>query len=292
MDINPFYEKEPLGRPFPFLAWDSYKAPFWFPMHWHERVEILYILKGKFNAYINETQYEGKRGDIIIINSGLIHGFFDPSPDTCARIFQFGLDIFDETLTDLHDRDFQGPVFSRRSLITASRDGRIHTLLEKLLKEIFEEYQKKIPGYRLVIKSKLYELSALFLREVAAEKSSPEKITNKKNATQYLEHIFSLMLENFDKPGFSLDDAARSTGLCKSHFSRFLKEQTGLGFHEHLARIRLRQAEKYLAESGQSITDIAYLCGFQSLTTFNRLFKAYTGTTPSIYRNGKNAILR
>jgi AraC-like DNA-binding protein len=291
MDINPFYEPASLDRPFPFLAWDSFKAPFWFPMHWHERVEILYILKGKFLAYINEARCDGNQGDIIIVNPGFVHGFFDPSPDTLARIFQFGLDIFDETLTELHDRDFPGPVFSRQSLITSSRDSGIHTLLEKLLKEMFEEYQKKIPGYRLVIKSKLYELSALFLREVATEKASPEKITNKKNATQYLEHIFSLMLENYDNPDFSLEDAAHDIGLSKYHFSRLLKEQTGQGFHDHFARIRLRQAEKFLVESGQSVTDIAYNCGFQSLTTFNRLFKTYTGTSPSAYRSGKNVFL-
>jgi AraC-like DNA-binding protein len=291
MNEKPFYENAPQDRSFPFLTWDTFKAPFWFPLHWHERIEIVYILKGGINAHINGIQYEGNQGDIITVNMGLIHGFFDPCPNTAVRIFQFGLEIFDETLIEFQNRDFQGPVFSRRSLITPSRDGRIHAKLEELLMGIFEEYQEKKMGCRLVIKSKLYEIAALFLREIPVKLPVVKKIPAKKNNTQYLEHIFSLMLDNFDNPDFCLEDAAQGIGLSKYHFSRLLKEQTGQGFHDHLARIRMRQAEKYLVESGYTVTDIAYRCGFQSLSTFNRIFKTYTGTSPSIYRNGKNVLL-
>jgi AraC-like DNA-binding protein len=287
----PFYESEPLDRVFPFTAWDSFKAPFWFPLHWHERVEILYILKGGFRASINGILLEGNQGDIITINTGLIHGFFDPAPGTYARIFQFGLEIISEALVEIHDRDIHGPVFSRRPLITPSADGKIHARMEGLLMEMYEEYGQKNPGYRLIIKSRLYEMAAMFLRDIPVEQPPGAKFFNKKGSAQHLERIFSFMLENFDNPDFTLEDAAGGAGLSKYHFSRYLKEQTGQGFHDHLARIRLRQAEKELVESDRSVTDIAYLCGFRSLATFNRLFKAYTGACPSVYRNGKKIAL-
>lgn len=289
---RPFYENDPpLDRSFPFLAWDTFKAPFWFPLHWHERVEIVYILRGSFRASINGISREGNQGDIIIINTGLIHGFFDPSPGAYARIFQFGLEIFDETLLEIQDRRLRGPVFSRRSLITASGDGKIHSRLEGLLMDIFEESQRKDSGYQLVIKSKIYELAVMFLRDISTEQAPQKRIPHKKNNTRHLEQVFSLMLENYDNPDFTLENAARGIGLSKCHFSRFLKEQTGQGFHDHLTRIRLRQAEKSLVESDRPVTDIAYNCGFGSLATFNRLFKAYTGASPSVYRNGKAAVL-
>jgi AraC-like DNA-binding protein len=156
---------------------------------------------------------------------------------------------------------------------------------------IFEEYQQKKPGYRLVIKSKLYEIAVIFLREISAEQSDRGRIANKKNNTQHLERIFSLMLDNYDNPDFTLEEAAQGIGLSKYHLSRFLKEQTGQGFRSHLTRIRLRQAEKQLVESDQPVTDIAYDCGFQSIATFNRLFKSNIGASPSTYRNGKISLL-
>jgi AraC-like DNA-binding protein len=273
------------------LAWETFKAPFWFPLHWHERVEIVYILRGSFRASINGTPHQGNQGDIITISAGLIHGFYEPSPGAYARIFQFGLEIFDETLLEIQDRRFRGPVFSRRPLITPSQDGKIHSRLEGLLMDIFEEFQQKSTGYRLVIKSKIYELAVMFLRDIPPERLPPKKISNKKANTRYLERIFSLMLENYDNPDFSLENAAAEIGLSKYHFSRLLKEQTGQGFHDHLTRIRLRQAEKDLVESGRPVVEIAYTCGFGSLATFNRLFKAYTGASPSVYRNGRAVIL-
>jgi AraC-like DNA-binding protein len=289
---RPFYENDPpLARSFPFLAWETFKAPFWFPLHWHERVEIVYILRGSFRASINGIPHQGNQGDIITINAGLIHGFYEPSPGAYARIFQFGLEIFDETLLEIQDRRFRGPVFSRRPLITLSQDGKIHSRLEGLLVDIFEEFQRKSSGYRLVIKSKIYELAVMFLRDIPPERFPPKETSSKKTNTRYLERIFSSMLENYDNPDFSLENAAAEIGLSKYHFSRLLKEQTGQGFHDHLTRIRLRQAEKDLVESGRPVIDIAYTCGFGSLATFNRLFKAYTGASPSVYRNGKAVVL-
>jgi AraC-like DNA-binding protein len=240
---------------------------------------------------INGREREAGQGDIVTINTGLIHGFFDPSPGAYARIFQFGLEIFDETLVELQDQGGGGPVFSRRPVIRAARDGSNHARLEGLLMGIFDEYQQKGTGYRLVIKSRLYELAALFLRDIQAEEPARGHAVSKKNNTQYLQRIFSSMMENFDNPDFTLEDAAGIACISKYHFSRFLKEQTGQGFHEHLTRFRLRQAEKQLVESDQPVTEIAFRCGFQSLATFNRLFKAYTGTSPSVYRCGKIALL-
>jgi AraC-like DNA-binding protein len=49
--------------------------------------------------------------------------------------------------------------------------------------------------------------------------------------------------------------------------------------------VRVGRAEKYLVSTDIPIIDIVYLCGFASLTTFNRLFKRYTGLTPSSYRS-------
>ncbi|MDR2447802.1 MAG: cupin domain-containing protein, partial [Treponema sp.] len=91
MECLPFYEKEKrLDRSFPFIAWDSEKPGFWFPFHWHPHVEIVYILKGSLEAVVNGKSEEGDQGDIFVVDSGLIHGYSNPSPAACARIFQFG----------------------------------------------------------------------------------------------------------------------------------------------------------------------------------------------------------
>ena len=49
-------------------------------------------------------------------------------------------------------------------------------------------------------------------------------------------------------------------------------------------QIRLKKAEELLKKTDKKITDIAYLSGYQSIATFNRMFKQETGQTPSEYR--------
>jgi AraC-like DNA-binding protein len=288
---QPFYEKEsmePIERTFPFLVWDSPRAPFWFPAHWHERMEILYVLKGRLNADINGKAWEGQQGDILTIDTGLIHGFFDSSADAAVRIFQFGPDIFNEALVEVQNRELATPIFGQRPLISVDTDSGLHDSLERLLMEIHKEYQRKEAGFRLAIKAKLYEIAALLLRNAPPLPEQDSRVRcNKKNNTQLLERIFSCLYDCHDDPSFMLEDAAREVSVSKFYLTRFLKEQTGQGFHEHLTRIRLRAAENHLAGSDMPVTDIAFLCGFQSLSSFNRAFRRYIGVSPSVYQTRK-----
>ena len=292
MKAQPFHEEEQFDLSFPFRAWDSYKAPFWFPLHWHEPLELLYILKGKLNLSLNGQSRECRQGDIIVIDSGLVHGFFDPLPETLARIFQFGRSLVDETLGELRTEDPEpdsaDQVFRRKILINATGDPGLYNSFGNILEEIFRENEQKMPGYKLAVKSGLYALTLKLLRKKPGENNvhweKSASISAEKNSTQYLERIFSFILKSFDRPELSLDDAAAEAGLSKFYLSRFLKEKTGQGFHEHLALVRLRNAEKFLAGSDIPIIDIAYRSGFQSLATFNRIFKTYTGLTPSAFR--------
>jgi AraC-like DNA-binding protein len=288
MDEMPFHQKELTKPPFPFLVTASIKKPFWFPLHWHEQIEILDILEGTLKVLINGKTWEGEKGDIFIVDTGLIHGFFDPSPESEVRIFQFGREIFDEPLNPADDKGPERPVFGRNPRISLAGNRVLYLRLKNLLSDINREFQKKEGGYRFIIKADLYKLAAFLLRNVPGENPFPAaRIINEKNHTRYLEQIFSFMYTCFDNPALNLDDTAASVGLSKYYLTRFLKDQTGLGFHDHLSRIRLGRAKQYLAESDKPVIDIAYLCGFRSLATFNRVFKEYTGTYPSAFRNRK-----
>ncbi|MDR2477430.1 MAG: AraC family transcriptional regulator [Treponema sp.] len=281
----PFYEKEKLDPSFPFLAWERVKSNFWFPFHWHAQVEILQILSGRLDVIISGESSEGRQGDIVIVDTGLIHGYANPAPGTGARIFQFGLDIFAGILPDLRSREHT-LVFGRQTLFTRNSDGPLHSNIEKFLAGIFTEYQSNAPGFRLSVVGQLYEMTVALLREIPTQAAVPLRVKPKINHDR-LDLIFSYIAENFDNPNLSVEMAAKEARLNKFYFSRLMKEQTGQTFSEYLSHMRLHRAEQYLVESDMPVTDIAYNCGFNSIATFNRLFKTYTGTSPSAYRNGK-----
>ena len=77
---------------------------------------------------------------------------------------------------------------------------------------------------------------------------------------------------------------ARALNLNSSYFCRHFHRHTGVTFHTYLAQVRVEKAKARLLQSLDPITEICYVSGFQSVSDFNRVFKAKVGTTPSKFR--------
>lgn len=82
----------------------------------------------------------------------------------------------------------------------------------------------------------------------------------------------------------SLDELANEAGFSKYHFARLFKEITGTTCHNYLLGRRLLFAKTLLADFSLPITEVAMRSGFNSLATFNRIFKFQIGCTPSEFR--------
>lgn len=82
----------------------------------------------------------------------------------------------------------------------------------------------------------------------------------------------------------SLAEVAGDVGLSRERLSRLFHESLGITFSDYLNEVRLGHARRRLASEDESITNVAYSSGFQSLSQFNRRFKAAEGMSPSEYR--------
>jgi AraC-like DNA-binding protein len=82
----------------------------------------------------------------------------------------------------------------------------------------------------------------------------------------------------------SLGKVARAANTSPNYFSEKFKEATGLNFVEYVARARYEKATALLREGDLRISEIAFACGFQSLSQFNRVFRKFAGKSPTDYR--------
>ena len=286
MEQKPWYEKFLLDPVFPFYLVDEKFANY--PFHWHKYLEILHVVKGKMDVSVNGKIHTVHKEDIIIVNSDLIHGYFNVSQDTRTIKVQFGTEIFDQLLVDIRDGRNDSLIFNRKVLITKTQDEKVHKELVKLIYELRHEYYNKTEGYRLAIKKNLYDLALLILREIPLRQnfSKTNNIVNPNFSA--LERAFSFIYEHYNDPGVTLKNASDAAHLSKFHFSRFFRERTGMTFYTYLSRLRVNHVQELLCKTNMTITEIAYNCGFMSLKTFNRIFKTYTGVSPSLYRGGKS----
>lgn len=90
------------------------------------------------------------------------------------------------------------------------------------------------------------------------------------------------------KETFDLEDVANVAGLSPFYFCKMFKKVTGDHFTVYVNRVRTENAKVLLLNPNLRVNEVAYECGFQSLTHFNRIFKKFAGVSPTEYREANN----
>jgi AraC-like DNA-binding protein len=199
---------------------------------------------------------------------------------------QFHKDLFSENglkknqlnlILILLEKSQRGVLFSQE--ITRQLSERILTLIKK-------------KGFDSILElmSLLNELSQskdMTVLSNSTFNSQDQSTYNSRRIQKVMEHINL----HFQKP-ISLKEVATLTNMAEAAFSRFFKTRTGLTFVESLTDIRLGHANSLLVNSTQSISEIAYQCGFNNISNFNRIFKKKKGCSPKEFRESYAAEAR
>ena len=98
-----------------------------------------------------------------------------------------------------------------------------------------------------------------------------------------IEKIMTFLNNNFHE-NITLGDAAKIAGMAEVSLSRFFKLRTGKTFIDTLNEVRLGHATRMLIDTTNSINEVAYKCGFNNMSNFNRIFKKKKESTPKEFR--------
>lgn len=97
-------------------------------------------------------------------------------------------------------------------------------------------------------------------------------------------HCMAHMERNYNEP-LAIGELARMANMSERGFYRVFQEATGTTPNQYLTNLRIATASELLSKSEQSITDIAYECGFQDSSYMAKQFKKHMGVTPREFRN-------
>lgn len=100
----------------------------------------------------------------------------------------------------------------------------------------------------------------------------------------FLQKIKQLVLTNLDDAEFGNVRLAQKMLLSQSQLFRKLKALTGRSVAVHIRSIRLRKGRELLQNSGSTISEVAYNCGFTDPAYFSRTFSKEFGTAPSSFK--------
>jgi AraC-like DNA-binding protein/ligand-binding sensor protein len=131
-----------------------------------------------------------------------------------------------------------------------------------------------------------------FLREIGnfvIDNRNKLLFLKKINTPDRIEFIEDFIQKNYQE-NLTVPGVAKRFFLSPHHFSRIFKRHTGVTFVEYLNLYRVNQAQTLLESSHISISEMAFLLGFGSVSQFYRAFKNVTQISPANYR--KNLLIK
>ncbi|MGI9288161.1 MAG: helix-turn-helix domain-containing protein [Pseudomonadales bacterium] len=98
-------------------------------------------------------------------------------------------------------------------------------------------------------------------------------------------HLARVFVEDHYHEKIRVEKIAEFCGMNEGCFARCFKEEYNMTFCKYLSRFRMEKAKQMLRNPNASVTDVVYAVGFSDPSYFTRLFRRFTGTCPSCYRD-------
>jgi AraC-like DNA-binding protein len=117
----------------------------------------------------------------------------------------------------------------------------------------------------------------------STSQGAPAKTETERESHRRFDPAVSFVEENLTEK-ISLGEVAQLCGLGLFQFSRAFKRERGTTFREFLIQRRINRALQLFDDPKASVTDVAFAAGFNDLSYFARVFRRYTGVSPSLYR--------
>lgn len=255
-----------------------------FKRHWHEHMQVYYIISGIALIECGNNSFKASPGNIVIVNGNELHYLEGISDDLSFYVLRIEPMFLFSNQVDLLQTKYLTPLYQNRIAFfnLIENDPKITSCITDMI----DEYENRKMGYELAVKALAYELLVLLLRgyiqKIISRKESHEKIQSLKR----FEAVLSLMESNYAET-IHLEELAGLVNLSTCHFCRTFKQITGRTTTEYLNGVRVRKAAELLEDSDLNITEIALTCGFDSANYFSRIFKRLYGVSPSKYRESR-----
>lgn len=245
------------------------------PAHWHEEHEIIKVVNGKFHYEIGSEKGTALPGELLYINSGVLHAGIPEECEYCCAVFEIGFLSKNNTacgkvLSPLENGDVM------ISLHLPVDDKQVDSTVSRL----FDILLGGAGGNELQVQG----LLLLLLGDLTQSQNIDERaedILTKKNSMK-LKRALSVIENDYSMP-ITLETLACEAGMSPKYFCSFFKQMTHYSPIEYLIRHRIEVACYRLMSGSQNITDLAYACGFNDLSYFIRTFKKVVGVTPKQY---------
>lgn len=257
--MKPFYEQ-------PRAAWISHQQNLDFPLHIHDAIELVYVLRGTSVVNCDSRQYVLQPGDIFLAFPHQVHGY-EQTADFDGYILIASSSTLDNCREMLTKAQPAQPVIHA----TGEAAEQLLTLLRMMWQDRKNAPKALLQGYCLVLLNKLVALTGTVSRSTRPDT---------------LQTILRYIGEHYREP-ITRAELAQAVGYNESYISHLISTQLQMPLTDYITMLRLDDARHLLQETEIPIHQISLTLGFPSVRSFNRYFLQAMEMSPTAYRSKK-----
>lgn len=231
-----------------------------FDLHFHKNYELIYMIEGTAICSVCHKSKILTKGDFAFCLSNEVHSI---NSIGCAKIW---IGVFSEDF--IHE-------FRKCQIGKTGSD-----FVFRCNKDLMAYLQKNLIRTDLsdvfMIKSCLYAVCSEYLNKISLKENKSKKAALMVRIIEYIEKNY--------KSELTLASVAGSLGYDYCYFSKIFNNLFSMNFNDYLHLYRFNEASRLLTTTDMPIIDISFASGFQSLRSFNHIFKKISGISPSEYR--------
>ncbi len=262
-------------------------SDFLYYSHLHNELEYFFLKSGHVKVYVNGIPYDLSPGDALLITPAALHYAKRAKPGDC------------DTLSLLCHADF---LFGRReedavnakclsALTGAQRPAALYLSgaavkedVAGLFSQVRSPAEQGAPGYEMLVKARLLELTYQFLFAPGGYTAHAESSPDLDVIRQSL-----LYFQTNYQHDVTLGELSAFVHMSPGQFGRLFRRMMAQPPMTYLVQYRVQRATRLLSETNLRVSEIALQTGFRNFSYFNKCFLQYKGVTPTRFRRLRRA---
>ncbi len=250
------------------------------PWHFHPEFELTLILKSSGMRYVGDSVMEFEAGDLVLLGTNLPHCWKNTEHQkepARSIVVQWEENVLGDGW--LEKDEF---IAIRKLLKTATLGIKFGKNTSNVIAPLLQNMTKCSPFKKII---SLLEILHLLAQENDYEVLSRGTFSLKLNQGSYqqIDLIQNYVSDNYQHQ-ITLKDISNLVLMSEETFCRFFKRTYGKSFFTFLNEYKIKLACKQLIETNKQVSEIAFLCGYESLPFFYRQFKKFMNCTPLVYQ--------
>lgn len=241
--------------------------------HTHAYTELFYIVSGKGQFFIEDQLYPVDVNNLVIINPSVTHTEVSLNAQPLEYIV-LGIEGIELATSETSTGQFY--------ILDHSESVEISGCLRNILREM----EQKNTGFEDICQAYMEILIIRLMRSIALAVPAEPQSTSINRQCAAVKRYIDLHF----KEALTLEQLAEDAHMSKYYLSHSFKREFGVSPINYMISRRVEESKYLLAETDLSMSQIAQLLGFSSLSYFSQVFRRTQGTSPMEYRHSTRGL--